>query len=84
MRVLLAAALLAVASPALADYTSGTVAGFDRRSNTLKLTDQTVWMLPKTVTVPESLASGDRVIITFRSNADNGWDKVYGIDRAAN
>ncbi|MHA3980090.1 hypothetical protein ACW9UR_20630 [Halovulum sp. GXIMD14794] len=84
MRVLLAAALLAVASPALADYTSGTVAGFDSRTNTLTLTDQTVWMLPKTTAVPEALTSGDRVIINFRSNADNGWDKVYGIERAAN
>lgn len=84
MRVLLAAALLAVASPALADYTAGTVADFDARTHTLKLTDRTVWQVPKAVVVPETLAPGDRVVITYRSNADNGWDKIYGITRATN
>lgn len=50
----------------------------------MKLTDRTVWQVPKTVVVPETLVPGDRVVITYRSNADNGWDKIYGITRATN
>ena len=82
MRVLLAAALLAAATlPAFADQTGGTVAAFDAATNTLTLTDKTVWILPKDTVLPEGTAPGDRVEIVYTSAADNGWVKITRIAR---
>jgi multidrug efflux pump subunit AcrA (membrane-fusion protein) len=83
MRALLAAAFLAAATPAFADETIGTVRSYEPATNTLTLSDRTVWYLPATVAVPEGLKPGERVRIAFRSNADNGWGSVTGISRVA-
>jgi len=79
MRALLAAVLLAAATPALADSTSGTVAGFNPATHTLTLGDRTVWMLPADTAVPDGLAAGNRVVITYVTQSDNGWVKIVSI-----
>jgi hypothetical protein len=84
MRVLLAAAVLAAAPfLAFADETTGTVHSYEPLTNTLVLTDRTVWPLPKTVVIPDDLKPGERVRIAYRSNADNGWGSVQAITRVA-
>ena len=79
MRVILAAALLAAASPSFADTTSGTVQGFDAAKKALTLTDKTVWILPADTVLPDNLATGDRIEIVYTSQADNGWAKIVRI-----
>ncbi len=83
MRVLLATAFLAVAGPALADQTTGTVAAFDRGKNILTLEDRTVWALPADTAVPEDVTPGTPVRIVYVSNSDNGWIKIVRIERVA-
>ncbi|MCB1340601.1 MAG: hypothetical protein KDK24_05965 [Pseudooceanicola sp.] len=81
MRATLAACLLAVATPALADSTTGTVATWDAAAGRLAMADRTVWYLPASVTMPLNLAAGDRIEITYVSNADNGWGRIVSILR---
>lgn len=81
MRVLFAAALLAVAFPVLADETSGTVAGYDPVRNVLTLSDRTVWDLPADAAVPDALVPGERLRIVYDSAADNGWTRIVRIER---
>ncbi|MDW4498455.1 hypothetical protein R5H30_10720 [Sulfitobacter sp. D35] len=81
MRAFLAAALLAVAAPALADETSGTVHSFDAATNALTFTDRTVWLLPAGFEMPLNVTAGDKLRIVYVSNADNGWQKIVRIER---
>ncbi len=74
--VIIAALIAAIAAPAFADSTSGTVVAFDRKANVLVLNDKTVWSLETLKTIPAGLKSGDLVQINFTSNADNGWGKI--------
>jgi hypothetical protein len=83
MRALIAAAILAAATPAFADETIGTVQSYEPLTNTLVLTDRTVWLLPGTAVVPDDIRPGERVRIAYRSNADNGWGSVQAITRIA-
>jgi hypothetical protein len=83
MRVLLAAFLLATALPALADETSGTVRDYDPTTNRLTLTDNSVWLLPASVTLPLNVTPGDKLRIIYVSNADNGWGSISKIERTA-
>jgi hypothetical protein len=83
MRALLATAFLAVAGPAVADQTVGTVATFDRARNVLILKDRTVWTLPAETIVPADVTPGTAVRIVYVSNADNGWGKIVRIERVA-
>ncbi len=82
MRALVAALLVtATALPAFADQTGGTLVKFDAAKNTLTLSDRTVWILPAGTALPEQLAEGDKLAITYVSAADNGWTKILRIER---
>lgn len=79
MRTFIAAALLAVATPALADTTAGTVFTYDAQSKTLVMDDNTVWQLGAITLVPEALTTGDKIYIDFTSDGDNGVVNVETI-----
>ncbi|WP_172299366.1 hypothetical protein [Pseudoruegeria sp. HB172150] len=81
MRAILAASLLVLAGPAFADQTTGTVAAYDAATNQLTFTDNTVWYLPASVTMPASIQPGDAVAITYVTNSDNGWGKILTVLR---
>jgi hypothetical protein len=81
MRALVAAALILAAAPAFADDTTGTVAAFNPDTKVLVLKDKSRWYLPADFVTPEDLAEGDRVRITYRSDADNGWKSIVAITR---
>ncbi|MDQ2091659.1 hypothetical protein [Marimonas arenosa] len=83
MRILLASALLAVATPVMADETTGTVLAFDRVAGIVVLTDKTVYSLELLGEVPvENLVAGDMVTIDFESIGEDGIDKINAITRA--
>ena len=65
MRTLLAAALLAAASPVFADTATGTVFAYDADAQILVLDDKTIWQLGDKTLVPEELTEGDKIIIDF-------------------
>ena len=76
MRILIAAALLAAATPAIADQTTGTILAFDRQADIIVMADKTIWQLnPKTL-IPADLAAGDTVTIVFTSTGENGIGEV--------
>ncbi len=83
LRTLLAyipAAALAVATPALADSTTGTVVAYDRVSGVIVLKDRTVWQIGKFADkIPEGLEAGDVILIDFRSDADNGFGAINSV-----
>ena len=82
MRYLLGlAALVALASPVLADETTGTIVAFDRKANIIVMEDKTVWRLSDNTTVPEDLAAGDTIKITFTSSGDEGVKSVDQLER---
>lgn len=83
MRVFLAAALLAAATPVLADETEGLVLAYDRAEQVLVMKDMTVWMLPAGTMVPADLGAGDRILIDFTSDGDNGFKTIDAIVRLA-
>ncbi len=65
-------ALTALAAPAFADETTGTIVAYDRLSNVLVLNDKTVWILDAKTLVPADLKAGDEITLTFISDGDNG------------
>ncbi len=65
-------ALTALAAPAFADETTGTIVAYDRLSNVLVLNDKTVWILDEKTLVPADLKAGDEITLTFISDGDNG------------
>ncbi|MCY0149378.1 hypothetical protein OEG84_17085 [Hoeflea sp. G2-23] len=82
MRLFPAALILGsmLATPALADSTSGVVVAFDRVDHVLILDDKTVWdMTPAGDLVPEGLRAGDHVTIEYDSAGDNGVGKITAI-----
>ncbi|MCC1494695.1 hypothetical protein [Cognatishimia sp. F0-27] len=84
MRTLFAAALAAlVAAPVVADETTGLVLAHDRLSNVLVLTDLTVWSLPSDLMIPADLGAGDRVILTFNSEGEDGISTIDALERTA-
>ncbi len=83
MRTLFAAAFLAAATPAFADTAAGTVFTYDAKSMTLVMEDNTVWQLEPTTVLPETLETGDKIVIDFTSDGDNGVVSVDAITSQA-
>jgi hypothetical protein len=84
MRILLASALLAVATPVFADETTGTVLAFDRVAGVIVLTDRTVYSLDLLGSNPvEDMVAGDKVVIDFESAGENGIGKINSITRVS-
>ena len=82
MRTLLAfAAFAALATPALADTTTGTILAFDRKANVLVMNDKTVWQLSAQTVMPEDLEAGEVIKITFTSVGDDGVKSVDMLER---
>jgi len=82
MRLIPAVVILGsmLASPALADSTSGVVIAFDRVDHVLILDDKTVWdPSPAGDLVPEGLRAGDQVTIEYNSAGDSGVGKITAI-----
>lgn len=82
MRSLAALAILGslIATPALADTTSGVVLAYDRVDQVLVLDDKTIWDLaPAKDIVPEGLRAGDEVTIDYVSAGDSGVGKINAI-----
>ena len=82
MRILLAAALLAAATPALADSTTGVILAFDRQADVIVMEDKTIWQLNPTTLIPADLAAGDRITIEFTSAGDDGVRSVDALVKA--
>ncbi len=72
LTALFALTLTALSTPAFADETTGTIVAYDRLSNVLVLTDNTVWTLDAKTLVPADLKAGDEITLTFESDGDNG------------
>lgn len=84
MRILLASALLAAATPVMADETTGTVLAFDRVAGIIVMDDKTVFSLELLGDVPvEDLVAGDKVTVIYESAGDNGIAKIDSITRVA-
>ncbi|MCY0093664.1 hypothetical protein [Hoeflea ulvae] len=87
MRLFPAAVILGsmLASPALADSTSGVVVAYDRVDHVLILDDRTVWDLaPAGELVPEGLRAGDQITIEYDSAGDSGVGKITAISVGGN
>ena len=77
-----ALALLAASTSALADAVDGTVLAHDRVANILVLSDKTVWTLANLeAPLPDGLAAGDRVEISYESNEDDGLKLIHSVKR---
>ena len=81
MRALLAAALLAAATPALADETTGVILAYDRADNVIVLTDRTVWELGAKTLVPADLKAGDTIRIDFEAAGENGIARIDSLEK---
>ncbi|WP_386683516.1 hypothetical protein [Loktanella sp. R86503] len=79
--LLISAALTAIALPAFADDTTGTVVAYDRVSNVIVLQDRSIWEIPADFPLPADLVAGDRILIDYQSNGDNGVGKYLSITR---
>ena len=71
-----AAALLAAATPALADETTGEILAFDRVAGVLVLTDKTVWEFGPDTVGPVELNRGDRVKIVYETAGEDGLTAI--------
>ncbi len=84
MRTIVAAALaLLVAAPAIADTTEGLILAFDRKDGVIIMADKTVWPMPDGLVIPFDLGAGDRILIDFTSDGDNGVVSIDEITRLA-
>ncbi|QGX97412.1 hypothetical protein EI983_03595 [Roseovarius faecimaris] len=82
MRILVAAVLAACAAlPAVADETEGLVLAFDRQARLIVLTDKSVWTLPDTLTAPEDLGRGDRVLFEYEAEGEDGLTEITAMTR---
>ena len=82
MRIMIAAAFLAAATPAFADNTTGKVLAFDRQSDIIVMEDKTIWQLAPTTLIPADLAAGDTITIEFTSFGDDGIASVNALVKA--
>ena len=71
-----AAALLAAATPTLADETTGEILAFDRVAGVLVLTDKTVWEFGPDTVGPVELNRGDRVKIVYETAGEDGLTAI--------
>lgn len=84
MRVVVAAAVLAaLAGPATADETTGTIAAYDRLAHVIVFEDKTIWEFPGALELPADLKAGDKVKIMFTSTGE-GVAKVQSVTRVEN
>lgn len=74
-------AIVVIASPVLADETTGTVLAFDRQADVIVMNDKTVWQLNPTTLIPADLAAGDTVKLTFTSFGDDGVKSVDTLEK---
>ncbi len=81
MRHLTALLFLALASPALADETSGEILAYDRVANVIVLSDKTVYQLSDKTQVSEDLLAGDAVTIVYVGGGDAGIGAVTSVLR---
>ena len=82
MRKLLAAAIIAsVVSPAMADSTTGTILAFDRQADIIVMSDKTIWQLNAKTLIPADLSAGDTVKMTFTSFGDDGVASVDKLEK---
>jgi hypothetical protein len=81
MRLFLIPAFLLLATPTLADETSGTVLAFDRVDNVIVLENKTVFTVPNPDVIPADLKAGEKIKIVYKSDGDNGLTKVFSIER---
>jgi PDZ domain-containing secreted protein len=72
----------ALASPLLADDTSGTVVAFDRVDRIIVLDDKTVWPLQEATEVPDDLKAGDSVRIDYVGGGAAGVTSVTSVTRS--
>ena len=84
MRSFLALTLAGLlATAAIADETEGLILSFDRVDRIIVLMDKTVWEVPTTLEVPEDLGRGDRVLIDFDSEGEDGLTAITSVERLA-
>ena len=83
MRVLTAIVASVLAVTAHADATEGHVLAFDRVAGIIILIDKTVWQLGDKISVPDDLASGDRVLLKFASLGEEGVTSISALTRLA-
>jgi hypothetical protein len=81
MRHLTALLLFALATPALADETSGEILAYDRVAKVIVLTDKTVYQLSDATEVSEDLVAGDTVNIVYVGGGDAGIGAVTSVMR---
>lgn len=75
LSIILFSALLLNGLPVAADVTDGTVLAHDRKSQTLILTDRTVWALETMESpLPAGLKAGDRIEINYDSDEEGVSD----------
>lgn len=74
-------ALALLATPALADSTTGKILAFDRQADVIVMEDRTVWQLPPKLLIPTDLVAGDTVTITFTSAGENGIGSVDKLEK---
>ena len=84
MRIAFAAVLAAlVAAPVLADETTGLVLAYDRVDHVLVLTDLSVWTLPSEILLPADLGAGDRVVLSYSFEGEDGVSSIDALERIA-
>ncbi|MGP6088553.1 hypothetical protein [Antarctobacter jejuensis] len=84
MRILATAAFAAlVASPLMADETSGLVQSWTPKTHTLVLNDKTVWTLPADLMIPADLGIGDRIVLDYETAGEDGLVKIEALLRIA-
>lgn len=74
-------ALLASATPLLADETTGEILAYDRLAKVLVLTDKTVWQLDDATELSADLVAGDSVRIVFTGGGESGIGPVASVTR---
>jgi hypothetical protein len=72
---------LAIATPVLADETTGEILAFDRVARVIVLTDNTVWQLGEATMTSDDLGAGDEVTIVFTSAGDSGVGSISSVTR---
>ncbi|MBN9673579.1 hypothetical protein [Roseibium aggregatum] len=79
--VLGAAFLVAGLLPAAADSITATVGSWNMETRTLVLGDKTEFQnVPDDIFVPEDLAAGETVVISFEGSAEDGVDAILAIE----
>ena len=85
MKLLALPALLALATltaPLQADELENTVLAYDRKAGLIVLSDRSVIPLANLQgEIPEDLVAGERILVRFESNEDDGIHTVHDVQR---